>query len=351
MILQSNVVDESIKVFSDRFSYTDIRLEKITDIVKKSIRPKNEKAVEGIDVSLQNKGIWRRTEVIGGFGEVIFKKGKKTRINGNTFNESNMVPIGGVQYMMEDLFGVQCDQFSIPTMYASHGIGAPDSASPNETYLTPDGERKILKRYGHMVNLFSVGVTGTAENDVTVYPVDYRDKDLNLTKVTDDGQTLKGKMIPFRYTAADLSSTERKQYFGKYVDDEGFTSYYYKRFETDPVIRHVWKTGEDVEEETLVSADEVWNNMSGLNAVESYTEIILKVSKKDVKEWYLSLEQEDRTRINTIALLTGRFVIDEETTGVYGDYQDVRLFSKLVIPVEYLTLSKDLNIIYRVYGA
>jgi hypothetical protein len=86
-------------------------------------------------------------------------------------------------------------------------------------------------------------------------------------------------------------------------------------------------------------------NREGTNVVESFTEIVLKVSKKDIKEWFINLEQEDRTRINTIALFNGEYVPDS------GDYRDVRLFSKLCINPEYLDKSKDLNIIYRVYGS
>ena len=147
-------------------------------------------------------------------------------------------------------------------------------------------------------------------------------------------------------------SSERKQYFGKLKSSSnGETAYYLKRFESDPVIKHVWKTGEDVDEETLVTESEVWENTSGLNAVETFTEIILKIGKRDIKEWFLALDQEDRTRINTIALFNGRFVKDNNNPADYGDYEDVRLFSKLCINPEYLTLSKDFNIIYRVYGS
>ena len=72
---------------------------------------------------------------------------------------------------------------------------------------------------------------------------------------------------------------------------------------------------------------------------------------KDVKEWFIDLEQEDRTRFNTIALFSGEFLRDTEDPADYGDYRDVRLFSKLCIPTEYLTLAKDVNIVYRVYSA
>ena len=158
-------------------------------------------------------------------------------------------------------------------------------------------------------------------------------------------------MIPFRYTAETLNSTERKMYFGKKKDDKGITGYYLKKFESDPVIKHIWKTGEEAEEETLIPSSDVWTNTAGLNAVETFTEIILKISKKDVKEWFIALEQPDRTRINTIALFNGQYVPYQGSGDIYGDYRDVRLFSKLCINPEYLNLSKDLNIIYRIYGA
>ena len=126
-------------------------------------------------------------------------------------------------------------------------------------------------------------------------------------------------------------------------------AYYLKTFESEPVIKHIWKTGDDVDNETLVSSADVWQNNLGMNAVESFTECVLRITKKDVKEWFISIGQEDRTRITTIALFNGRFVKNTSDPGDYGDYQDVRMFSKLNIPTEYLSLTKDLNIIYRVY--
>ena len=177
-----------------------------------------------------------------------------------------------------------------------------------------------------------------------------REKNIELNRVTTDGLTLTGTMLPFRFTAETLSALDRKKYFGKKVHSTGETGYYLKRFENDAVIKHIWKTGDDFtndNEETLVSSADVWQNNIGMNAVESFTECVLKISKKDVKEWFINLEQEDRARINTIALFNGQFVKDSSTDS--GDYRDVRMFSKLNIPTEYLSLNKDLNIIYRVY--
>lgn len=312
----------------------------------------NDKISHGIDMpKLSGNGLWARTEVIGGYGDFIMNPYGKSSLGEQCFGTHNIVPIGGVSYAFEKIFGVPEKQIVVPTMYEENGIGTANSMPSTETYMSPDRTVSVLYRAGHFVQLFGVGITGTAENDVTIYHPDYREKGINLSKVNADGLTVTGTMLPFRYTAETLNSKERRQYFGKKKDEKGFTGYYLKRFEGDAVIKHIWKTGEDVEDETLVSSSDVWENISGLNAVESFVEIFLKVSKKDVKEWFIDLEQEDRTRINTIALFNGEFIKDETNAADFGDYRDVKLFSKLCINPEYLNLSKDLNIIYRVYGA
>ena len=296
-------------------------------------------------------GLWAKTEIIGGYGDIITDEFGLTSLSEVTFRQHNIVPIGGVSYVMQNLFGVTENQIEIPTLYSEAGIGAPDSAAPTETYQTPDGTRTVIYRYGHLVQLFGIGITGTGENDVTIYSPDYREKSINLTKTNKDGQTVTGTMLPFRYTTGELSTAEKKQYFGKKKSSDGYTGYYLKKFETDPVIKHIWKTTADTDNETLVSSSDVWSNASGLNAVESLTEMYLKLTKKDVKEWFDSIEEPTRTRFNTLALYNGQYVKDTAVSSDTGDYRDVRLFSKFCINPEYLNLSKDLNIIYRVYGA
>ena len=300
--------------------------------------------------NLHKSGLWSRTEVIGGYGEVNMNPYGKSTLSEQVFGEENIVPIGGVSYVMQHVFGITEEQIQIPTLYEETGIGLPNSLTPTEQFETPDGMVYINYRYGHCTQLYGIGITGTAENDVTIYKPDYREKSIELAKVNADGLTVNGVMLPFRYTAETLNDRDRKKYFGKKTDDTGFTGYYLKRFEHKPIIKHIWKTGEDIENETLISAEDVWNNTAGLNAVETFTEIILKISKKDVKEWFIHLEQEDRTRFNTLALFNGRFEKDNSDAADYGDYRDVRLFSKICINPEYLDLNKDLNIIYRVYG-
>ena len=292
--------------------------------------------------------MWAKTDIIAGYG--LKETNGITTLNEVVFRKKNIVPIGGVSYTMEKLFGVPETQITVPTLYTENGIGKVNSGTPQETYDIPGGTKNIIYRYGHTVCLFGVGITATAENDITIYQPDYREKNINLTRTNHDGLTVHGTMLPFRYTTETLDSDERLKYFGKKVHSNGVTGYYLKRFDKDPVIKHVWKTGEDIEDQELIADVDVWENMSGNNSVESYTEIQLSVSPKDIKEWFINIEQPDRTRINTIALFNGQFVPGVDGAD-YGDYRDVRLFSKLCMNPEYLDRSKDLYILYRVYGS
>lgn len=322
--------------------------------------------------NIQSKGLWARTEVMGSYDDIerdgngiarfvkkiptgISKLGEtlfRTEVAEPMWTKSNMVPIGGCQFAMELLYGVKNNEFTIPTLYSESGglIGLPDSYAPVTAYDTPEGQKTIVYDNGNFIQLFGIGITGTAENDITVHSVDYRETGIDNSRTTTDGMVLTGTMIPFRYTSAVLKETDAKRYFGKKVNhDTGEVAYYLKRFESDPIIRHIWKTGEDVENETPVDFASMWTNSVGTNVIESFTECTLRISKHDVKEWFASIGQEDRARINTIALFTGQYV--KNSDGSIGDYRDVRMFSKLNIPVEHLSMTKDLNLIYRVYTA
>ena len=144
-------------------------------------------------VSLHDKvstGLWAKTEVIGGFGDVWINPNGKSTLGEECFRQHNIVPIGGVSYAFENIFGIKENQIQVPTLYDETGIGVADSLAPTETYLTPKGNQAIIYRYGHFVQLFGVGITGTAENDVSVYPCDYREKSINLTNFVELSEKL-----------------------------------------------------------------------------------------------------------------------------------------------------------------
>ena len=328
---------------------------------------------ETTNASNNKCGFWARTEILGStddieydkngvaqfvkkiptgiskLGETIFRK----EVTKPMWTEHNTVTIGGCQFAMEVIFGAKDTQITIPTLKTEEDIGAANSNIVDNEYITvsTEGLNTNVNSYHHageFVQLFGIGTTGSAENDITILPVNYRDKSINMTYRTTDGTDVQGVMTPFRFLTSpnDLNNVEKSQYFGK-KNVDGYTAYYLKRFENEPSIKHIWRTADLVESESLVLESDVWNTNKGLNTIESFCECVLKVSKKDVKEWFNYLGQDDRARINTVALFSGHYVPGSD--GTIGDFRDVRMFSKLTIPTEYMSLNKDLNIIYRVY--
>lgn len=312
--------------------------------------------------TMHKSGFWARTQVLGGYG--LHQGPNGVSVLGETvFETSNMVPLGGVQYAMSRIFEAE-PTISVPTLYEELGIGLPNKHIEdfaNYLYDVPalsneSNMKKLIYPAGHQVCLFGIGITGSAENNVTQFPVDYTEKSITMSKITSDGTLLDGVMIPFRYTANELTEAEQTKYHGRKLHDNGITGYYLKRFETEPVIRHYYATTDDAEYIDEVD-NTVWTSYNPSN-IDTFTELILKVNRHDVKQWASAHDGLESCRINTVALFSaiynpfGYSGTDElgNTLTLPPDYQNIQMFSKLTIPTEPLQLNKDLDIIYRVYG-
>ena len=186
-------------------------------------------------------GMWARTEIVYGHGEIHDNPNGKSTLDEEIFRTHNIVPVGGVSYAMEKIYGVKDDQIIVPTLYTSAGIGKANSTSPTETYDIPGGRGNVLYRYGNFVQLFGVGITGTAENDITTYEPGYRDNSININTTNADGLSITGAMLPFRYTHTELSIADKNIYFGKKAAG-GVTGYYLKRFASTPSIKHILRS-------------------------------------------------------------------------------------------------------------
>ena len=263
--------------------------------------------------------LWARTQILGGYGKYINESGVSD-LKEIVFEESNIVPIGGVQFAMEQIFGAK-GSIEIPKLNDVMQIGA------QESNVTPSNGMPYP--YGQRVCLFGVGTGGAAENNITVL------KDKYNEYIIPD-------MIPFRFSSEELSEADRVKYFGKKEIDD-VTAYYLKKFDSEPVIRHVFKNGEDGEDGSEVDA--TYFNSATETGVSSFTESCLTINKKDIREWFKYNGNIEDSRVNTIGLFSA--VYDSAN----NDYANIQLFSKLNIPTEPLSLTKDMNIIYRVYGA
>lgn len=274
----------------------------------------------------KQKTLWKRTKIIGGYDKTIDKYGV-SQLGEVIFEAENIVPIGGVQYTFEQLFNVTGpDSITNAIGYLNDasvmGIGA-------QKYTTNDSPYP----YGHCVCLWGVGLGGAAENGYTVLDLKYR-------------ETAIPEMLPLRYTNETLEESEATMYFGKksvLMNGEERKAYYLKKFETDPTIRHQWKSG-DINVDGPELSGETFTSDSS-NEIESYIELELKIKPTDLKEWFDVRYNIEEVRFNTIALYTGIYVPSED------DYALIKMFSRLNIPTEHLALLKDLTILYRIYGS
>lgn len=273
---------------------------------------------------------WAKTQILGGYGLHKNSQGI-SELDEVVFDTTNIVPLGGVQFAMEMLYGVK-GPINIPRLdQEPYNIGAVGST------VTPS--QGMPHAYGQKVCLFGVGYGGTEENNLTVIDVKYNDYEL-------------ASMVPFRYTSDPLSESDQLKYYGKkteVVEGEGTTSsvtaYYLKAFDEAPVIHHLRKNGIDGEDGSEIETKEDAYNTPIGEGIETFTETLLTISKKDVREWFDHVGKIEETRVNSIALFSA--VYDDELK----DYANITMFSKLNIPTEPLSLTKDMNIIYRVYGA
>lgn len=179
------------------------------------------------------------------------------------------------------------------------------------------------------VFLFSVGVDGGGREPSQVYPVNY-------AKWTNPGD-----LVPFRYVpiTADISEDLRDSYFGrKTYDAQKRIAYYFKAFDIDPSFHQQYIDGTPIDSNIYDSEK--------TDEVETYVELILKITKEDCREFFRATTGPNTARINSIQLLTGwAKVVDGKTY-----YQDIRPLTKLHFPLESLIdVTKSIKIIYHLY--
>jgi hypothetical protein len=182
-------------------------------------------------------------------------------------------------------------------------------------------------RNEELVFLFAVGLDGCGPANNQVYEVDY-------------GKWIPPEyLVPFRYQldTNDLAGSLRDKYFGRKTLSNRI-AYYFKAFEADPVFKQQYVDGTPIDENVYLS--------SRTEEIESYVEVLMKVTKEDCRDYFLATTGIADAKINTISLLTAwAKVIDGITY-----YQDIRPLTKLNFPNEQLIdLTKGIDIIYHIY--
>ena len=274
--------------------------------LRDKINTRDEIAPAGVE-RIKHASPYYRTKVWGvdEFGQTLFE-------------EENQVVLGGSLFTLQKVWGVE-SPLSIATLNTIMNVAT-----------TGDAVKDLKNTF---VCLFGVGYGGAGDTAKSVKDVKYYEREVF-------------DMVPLRVPEGDLTEEEKLQYFFKKPLEDSRNGYYLKKFESDPEIKVLWKDGVEGEDGTIV--EDGVHSTQRTEPIEAFVEMHLKITKKDIREFFEMNGNIEEARFNSIGLFTG--VLSDLGGGNY-DYKEVRLFSKLNIPNEYLTLRKDMDIYYRVYAS
>lgn len=233
------------------------------------------------------------------------------------FETENQIVLGGALFILEKIFNLEAP---INVEYLNDIMGICVNEPIEELYPK---ETKVC--------LFGVGMGGCGDASRSVVDVKYFEREIF-------------DMIPFRITDDPMTGSDASKYWFKRYEEDGKTSYFLKSFEHEPEIKVLWKDGEEGEDGSEVASGV--HNTSRTEPIETFVEMVLKIDKKDCREYFEINGDIEAARINSIGLFTG--ILSTNERGV-PEYKQVKLFSKLNIPNEMLVLSKDITIVYRIY--
>lgn len=260
-----------------------------------------------------------RGHVLAGYEPYIDNHGI-TQLGEVLFEDDNHVLVGGSNYIIDKIFDIS-GGLQIDTLNSILGIGLSGDA------ITDKNARD------NIVCLFNVGVEGCGVAYTDVKDVKQQDRIV-------DG------IVPFRVVDAPLEGSDADKYWFRKTLEDGKIAYYLKTFESTPQRKNLWKDAGDDEDGSTVAANP---HTSSKNVpIETFAECILKITSKDLREYFLLYEGLEHARFNSLGLCTG---IKSTLSDGTMEYKCVTQFSKLNFGNELLHMDKDLTIIYRLYNS
>lgn len=165
-------------------------------------------------------------------------------------------------------------------------------------------------------------------------------------------------LIPFRYPLVNADDVDETTYKGKKTLSNGRVAYYFKTFTNSPnlVQNYVNAIGSFSDSINAVS---VYSNTASADKAQSYVELHLKITKDDVREFFIAHRGLENAKINQISLVSAwtKTVnitkLNKAGNMVSSDveyFQDIRPFSVINIPNEIMSdLSKSISCLYTLY--
>lgn len=204
-------------------------------------------------------------------------------------------------------------------------------ATLNEIYNINDDIPALNSQ--SFISLFGVGTGGAALDFGNV-----KDPNVKQREILE--------FIPLRSGPA-LVGTDSEKYFFKVPDHDGVNFHWYlKEFESDIVVKSLWKDSPEIDGDGTEITEEIYNSQR-TEQIESFAEFRIKLNVNDVRDYYESIGELDMARYNSIGLFTGQ---KAQVTDGGNDYVNVRLFSVVNFENVSVKEKKESQYIYRVYS-
>ena len=265
-----------------------------------------------------------RGHVIAGYGPIVTDPvtGISTIGEQIVFEDDNEIVQGGSIFALEKIFNTPS---SLQVAYLNDIMGIGQSGA------------QITERFpkSTAICLWNVGIGGCGDA--------YTD----VTPILQQQRVIPG-MIPFRVVDEPFQegTEEYEKYWFMKQTEDGKYAYYMKTFESEPVIRALWKDADDDEDGSPVVDTDY--NSTKTTPIETFAQVTLKLTKYDLREYFELYDNIEYARFNTMGLCTG---IKSTLVDGQEEYKQVMQVSGLAFSNEMLHMNKELNIIYRVYTA
>ena len=187
-----------------------------------------------------------------------------------------------------------------------------------------------------VVALFGCGNEGAGMDFANVYDPDVKQNNV-------------AGLLPMMVSQNELDGTDAEKYMMRTTiltpDGTSLNCWYLKEFDTEPIIRSLWKdAASDDEDGTEITAD--ISDSESENGVESFVQFKLVLNDDDVRSYYEAMGMLPMARFNSVGLYLGEKI----TIGDREDYVNVSLFSVVNLNNEALAERKTITYYYRVYA-
>lgn len=232
----------------------------------------------------------------------IIRENVKTGESGIWYEEDNIIPISGYQWILLKMFGLHLD--------SSHNVSY-ENIGQDSTVIIPDLNNAGSYQLGvdpklyspmnedissqHFIQGFMVGNGGAGEDAITSKNTNY-----SFTRLRNP--------IPFQQSSGSIVSEKGTSYLGVLRNPGNVRSYYIKRFDERPHIYHSWwKNGQKWDYLDPVTQNDLGpnavNGAGKTNRIETYAECKMSLDESDCLSYFQHEGSTQTAAINELGLV------------------------------------------------